>query len=408
MQATARTRVPIGQAQFLLLLAAMVSLGCGLAITFITARSVPPNALGLFALVATILTVARDATDLGTANVTARRIVDAPLEEKSALADLLGWRAGPCIVAALILLVVAANEQNGARQIVWLSAALCILLYVNHAFAALFQARERLDVPARLNIATQVAALAACALLATTSAKVQAFALLIILREGSFVLLLAAAARRELGYKIRPNFTMLRPDRAFGSVGKVAIAALTYQIGLVWPLAQLSWAADDRQLGEYGLAFRLVAPFFSLAWILATPLVPVFAEAPAADIRWRRFGKALVVPAAAAGICCLGLWLASDALVVTLFGEAYAGAARPLAVLGLAGFANLVAALAVTALIASGADDRVIRLGLAALGGAVISSAVLIPVFGAVGAALSLAITLAAVACGAVAWLRHG
>jgi O-antigen/teichoic acid export membrane protein len=406
--AAIRAPLAVRHAQLLLLGAALVSLACGMTITYITARTVGPESLGLFALVATVLTVARDATDLGTASVAARRMVASPEEESRALADLIGWRAGPCLLAALILLVVAYNEASGGSQLVWMGAAFCMLLYVNHGFSALFQARERLDVPARLNIGTQLAALAACAMLAATSTSVHPFAALIIAREATFALLLALSARRELGRYVVPNLGMLRPSKAFESTGTIALAAMAYQIGLVGPLVLLSWTSDERQLGIYGLAFRLLAPFFSFAWIVAAPLLPELARASGGEVRWQAFRRAAVMPAAAALVGCLLLWIVVDDAVVVLFGADYADTAGPLLILCFACAANIIAAFAVTALIGAGANDRVLWIGVSALVISMLCSILLVSPFGAVGAAASVAITIGLAAAASAIMLRNG
>lgn len=392
------TRVAPGRSsaakgQIALLAAAVVSMASGLIISLIVARAAGSAEFGFFALLASILPIARDATDLGTANVTARRITRFPSQECNAVSELLAWRRLPALLGAAAITLLALAQELIWQQLLMLGASLCVLLYVNNGFIAMFQAHQRLAIPAALTIVLQLITLAACALLALSSAPPIAYPLVILAREAAGACLLRLLAIRTFAW---------RPARGpvvagkHGELGPMAMSALAFQLSIAAGLVMISLAHSAEELGIYGAAFRLAAPFFALAWVLASPMVPQFVRAAEAGHLPKELSRAAEMPVVATAIGAAFVAATSADIIGLLYGSEYAAAAAVLPVLMAAVAANAGAAFFATGMIAGGADRIVLVIALAVLVLTVVVSALLVQQHASVGAAYALAAGLSA------------
>jgi O-antigen/teichoic acid export membrane protein len=175
-----------------------------------------------------------------------------------------------------------------------------------------------------------------------------------------------------------------------GAVTRVAVAALAYQLAVGCGPLLLDLFSTPTELGWYGAAFRLTAPLFALAWILATPLVPKLAAAAATQSFGETVERCAELPILLAAIGAGVLYVTAPVVVDLLFGAEFAPAAPVLQLLGIAAAANAMGAFIGTALIAAGRNRHVVGLGLATLAVALCLSILLVPQSGAKGAAEAL------------------
>jgi O-antigen/teichoic acid export membrane protein len=395
-----------------LLGAAGISLISGVVVSMIVARAVGAAEFGFFALVATLLPIARDMVDLGTANVAAKIIANEPDCEPEELSQLLSWRLVPALAAAIAIIALALTQDDSEQGATMAIAGLAVLLYVNSGYVAAFQARRQLAIPAMVTIVTQLITVAACAILAIGSAPPLGFVAAIIGRECVSMLLLRGIAQRMFQLRPKLHFGIQSWRSRYRDLGAIAAAALAYQLAIGSGAIIVSLDSTAEELGWYGAAFRLAAPMFALAWVIASPCVPQLASGAQAGIT--PFRSSLInmteIPLAAAAAGAGFAFVAAPQLIILLFGESFSPAVPILQWLAIAIAANTGAAFMATGLIAAGRNAAALVLGVATLTSAASLSVIAVHAYGAVGAAYALVATsllgFAAAGVAAVGWSR--
>ncbi len=404
----------IARSQSLLLLAALVGMGCSLALTILAGRTMRAADFGVFALVATIFSLARDATDLGTTALACRDTARDPASEVAAIEDLLAWRLVPCALIALACLAIGWRRGDGAQMLLFAATGLVILYAHNNALFAVFQARQLQHVPARIVIVTQAATLAVAlcgiAVGGMTAHVVLFLPALIVLREVAAIAWSRRAAIRLLGATPRARLSRDRLSRVFlGGISLYALAALCLQVVLNSGTFLLDLLARPADLGVYAAAFRPMTPLFGLCWLLAAPLSPVlsYCAIHRPDDFARQVARAAALAlGAGAVLAATGVLLAPDIMRIFYGTAVDARAATCLAWLMPALPATAMLAILSPAMLARG-RERMLT-GVAA--GAVLLCIGILPAMiaarGPVGAAIAITATLALAGLALVAILR--
>ena len=360
-------------AQAILLGGAAGQLGLALLITIYLARVLSPAAFGFFALVGTILALARKFLDLGLGNVAARDIARDPTRERPILEGMMAYRRAAGAALAIILAIFALTQKSATERSVLLAAAVVLLLTEPAALDPVFQVRQAQAGPALLNIGGGLLVLGGSLLFKRAGVIGEAFAWLLVLREGLNLLFTKFLAEHLLGYHPRPGFRGRALKAFVGPALTFGLASLVYTIYFHCDVFFVYALRGKDELGAYAAAFRPINPLLVLPWLLMVPLIPVLSATMARDpdsfVRQVRGASAI---ASGIGACALvaGVQLAPD-LVQLLYKGRYlggslacVGAFRWLAI----AFGMVAVTTVLTAsLLAAGKEKLLLTIGTAAL-----------------------------------------
>ncbi len=160
-------------------------------------------------------------------------------------------------------------------------------------------------------------------------------------------------------------------NQAFSSVDTMMLGGLT----------------DSRQTGLYSAAYKLLLLALAMYYLIMQALYPGLAAIPAAERGLRRLRGALALSAAAGAAAATMLFLLKGRLIALLFGPAFAASASIAAPLLLAIPMDFVASVFLTVLVAWDHPRRVLAATGTAVASNVALNCILIPRFGAMGAA---------------------
>jgi O-antigen/teichoic acid export membrane protein len=147
---------------------------------------------------------------------------------------------------------------------------------------------------------------------------------------------------------------------------------------------------DSATVGLYAVAYTLVSFFLNLGGSYELSLLPAVTRLGRDPLaRQALYGTAIVQAFSFAFPLAVGGALLAGPLVVLVFGAGYAPSAAPLTLLIWAVPVALFRNVAQTALIASGRQDRMLRTAAWAAGANLVLNALIIPIWGMLGAALA-------------------
>jgi O-antigen/teichoic acid export membrane protein len=288
-------------------------------------------------------------------------------------------------VAAAIVNVGAYSVQ--ARLVVYVVGVGALLEVVSKSWFSIFQAHQRLELASATLIAQRlVTAAAGIAVLAAGGGVVAAA---VVYAAGSlFAILVAELWLRRLHLRR----AALQPS------GWAALARTSVPIGLITLLGAvllrldvtlLSFLGDAAKVGIYAVAFRLVEATQFLGSAFAAAMLPWLARAERSGRVGlaRGYGLGLTVVVALLLPVALGLVLFARPIIDLLYGEAFAGAVVPLQLLGMMTLLWGINAFASTLLIARDRPGSYVRLLVPVIVQNIAFNLLLIPRFGARGAA---------------------
>ena len=290
--------------------------------------------------------------------------------------------------AAMVGLALLLGHETAVVAAIGLGGLASIVSALTMPSLVLLTARERMD---RLSLYRVVAALLSSAI---TAGVLAVGGGVVALLAGSLIagLVMWRVAQRLAG---RGHTTAAIPTGAAGAMLRRAVPfgvlmagfALYYRIDMV----MLEWLAAPGELGRYAAAYRFLDAVIALAASLGGPLFPRLASvAVTAPAEARRLLESGWRPLLALGLpLTIGTLAVADDLVALLFGPEFSGAGRLLRLLILGTLPLFWVNVASHALIAA---DRVWALvGVYALSVLVnvVGNAILVPRWGATGAALA-------------------
>jgi O-antigen/teichoic acid export membrane protein len=390
-------------AQFTARLAASLAQAVAL---ILVARTLGPATYGLFAIVTTLTVMATVVAEWGLPLIATRLIAGGGLEARALLASLLGLRLALGALAGLS--VVALSFAASDRGVVHLGAVVAGLSFLPLAWLGSAQIQAQLDL--RLERTAWAALAGGITGLAWTLVALSAGAGVPTLAGGLLVNGVAAAL---VGVWLTPRGLPLRPRadrelwrRLLREATPLAIAYACVSIYFYIDIALLARLSTASQVGLYDAAYR-----FMLLGILLPSALVSSVYAPAAELAAsarERFGElgrellslsALLLPLPVIALCA-----DPDGVLRLLYGDAYAGGAPALRVLG-AGIALTIASGVVgPLLIAAGQERATLRISVFAAVFNVAANLVLIPALDAEGAAIATVATEAVVLAPAL-WL---
>jgi O-antigen/teichoic acid export membrane protein len=344
-------------------------------------------------------------TMAGLAPALARAVAGAPAERRrSRAAAALGPAALASGVVALLYVPLAAAGLAPWGQGVAVGVLVAAVYAAYFALKCILFALDEVAFYARWELTADAvffALLAAFAVRAPHDSLV-VFAL-------AYGLFVAGVARFLLRRGDR-RAERVEPDRDFGrftALATVATYASVARLPLVTAVAGA--AAGSRDAAGVAAVVALVMPLFLVPQAAGMLTFATFARAPAADHRahLNQMVRAVAVCSVAIGV---PLVLLAEPLVSLLLGSSYRGDSTAFVILVLGAVPQLVATPVGNAISGEGAVGINATLASAALVVALVGTAVFAPRYGVVGAASSLAASMALLGVGtlAVGLFRYG
>ena len=362
-----------------------------IAFLVLAGRQLGPSEFGFYGYLLAWVTFAAAVAQWGLPVIAVREIAQRPADESALFAAVFRIRAAWAVLLFLLAAVVASAVPLSAdhRAAVWLTFA--YLLGVPFDLSLLFDAhqRSRWDVPGRM--AGRIVSVGLLALLwrsrgTLTVADVALCSTLFLLVNGAVGWIVA----QRLGHRLPPfarthdTSRLLRVSLPVVWSNVMTLAFTQSQTILV------KWLSTAVETGYNALACRLLMPVLIFRGIVHRVLLPLVSEVgndrAALTARLERIFPALALLFMPLIALAIGV---VQVLLVPLFGADYAGAVLPLQITVAHLFFSATGGLIGTSLLVSG-DARTPAIGLTA--GCVFSlllSVLLIPAWGAVGAACS-------------------
>jgi O-antigen/teichoic acid export membrane protein len=390
-----------------------------LALFVVLARELGEHGFGVFVLGFTVATILTVFASFGQDPVLTREVARDHARLDTYFADTLGLKLA--LAVPILLVAAAAGVLLGiAAETRWTILLLGLALVVEQLSMtcfAVYQAFERLVyVPVVVLAQRALTAAASVAALVAGAGVVAVAAIYLAGAAAGFVLAFVLMRRR-----------VARPHADVTPRAWPALFAAAAPVGVATVLALLMFRADTAILalfepagvvGNYGAAFRLFESTLFLSWAVTTAVYPVLARLTAASqpsVAQVFDGALKLVVALTLPISVITAVLAEQ-IVDVVYGDAFADAALPLALLGPAIVLYSAAYLSGSMLVAQN-QQRVTAVTYGALGLAnVVASVVLIPLLSLDGAALAalltqlgLAVVLLALArrvSGSIGWSR--
>jgi O-antigen/teichoic acid export membrane protein len=366
-----------------------------LVLLILIARAFGPDAFGRLALALTLIEVVRVLADLGTDSVTIRRFSQDRSGSGALLANVMGLKLVTATVGYILCLVTYLlfyPSGTGIGVVLVAAASLYTGLLLN-ALSSYFQANLTM---ARVLLASVISS---AVYLAGTLYGIHAgwplFAVVAVIPLAELVNLAWALTVIEMDRRPRPRFdravlvSLLRESLP-AAIGGIAVVLYSRTDNLF-----LGWFVGDRGLGEYAVAFRLTEPFLLLCSSFSLSLYATLSEHATATSP-ERLGRTLRSGLAIAG--SIGVF---SGVLLTLVARPLLGWISP----EYAASAHILQFLAwsilfkginaqLTAYISSRGRFRQLTLiTLIDLGANLFLNVLLVPRFGAIGAALAVLAT---------------
>lgn len=153
-------------------------------------------------------------------------------------------------------------------------------------------------------------------------------------------------------------------------------------------LLVLKYLHGNASVGLYWAAYQLISFLINMAWAYSHSLLPALTQAsPATGARQALYHTSLAQSFAVAAPVAVGGALLSSALIALVFGEQYAASAAPLAILVASVPFMLYKDVAMVALIVAGRENIVLRMTAIAVLFNLVGNLIVIPHYGMIGAA---------------------
>ncbi len=400
-----------------------ISIASALIVSVVLARTLGPEQFGLYSLVMTVTTFTYVLARFGIGETVNRYVAELDGSGERALAALVGRRGlrlglltSGAATAALALgaaPLAAFFEHQELRLYLVLGGASLVPLMLGSVFVNVLLGLQQYRYLVWMNILISPLWVTASSVVVLSGGGVVGVLLVSIAAEVAGLALLGWRSYREIGIPAR-RATM--PPSLGGRLMRynLAVAALLVINMVVWQRSELIFLgrfADVHQLAYYAIPFALTERLTEIApGALVGVVLPSLAQAyGAADVarftslfsesvRWL---AVLTFP-----ICLLGIPLAG-AVVALLYGPAYTPAVPVLQILLIAMVFGVLGKAASSALLGLESQGWLLKTGAIAVVLSIALDLLLIPRWGALGAASANAVTQAAWAIAAFVPLRR-
>lgn len=391
-----------------------VILPAGLALNYalnvVLARVLPVAGYGLFAYTQSLAAILSLAAALGFSTSMMRFVATYRIQGQQALlrglvrSSLRLILLASALIALLLLALgwVFPAQRSGLFWVAMLLMPLTVDVWRESTMLGLHRAGAAILPRQILLPGLTLACVGALSLTDAEAVMLAFFALLVLLELGGLWQLRSALALPKELHPVTRIRDWLRTSLP------MAGANLATQGMMRWDVVVLGALLGLEAVGPYAAAARTALLASLVLRVVNLVVGPMLAELyHSGDLRrFRRLLLAASLGAGAAGLPLYMLVLLRPEWVLGLFGPAYAEAALPLQILATGQFVNLVTGPVGLALTMSVHEAANLRLSLAASLGSLVALILLVPIYGAGGAALAVggAVALLNVAMVVLAW----
>ncbi len=348
-------------------------------------------------------------TDLGLTTIGVRELSVLHGARRAELArNLLGMRLLLTVLGGVLVTAFAFAVYGRLLGLGVLVASCGVLAQnVQATLAVSLIARLRLGWVALLDFARYLAIAALIVLFVLAGAHLLAF--LAVIAIAALIVLPPTVALVRADIPLRPSFDARVWRRLFGPVLAYSAATATATLYVRIAIVLVSVIADARQLGYFGVSYRMIEALLTLPTLLVGAAFPIFARAAREDparLRYaisRVFDVALIVGAWVA----LSLAIGSHLIIEVVAGSRFMPAAPVLAFQGIAVGAVFVSSVWAYSLLSLGLHRTILIFNLSLLAAVAAAVAILAALDGAVGAAIGTAVVEIASALVGAAVLVH-
>lgn len=368
----------------------------GLVTVVVMARRLGPGGFGVVVLGTTLVTWIKLAMDAGTETLGVRDTSRTPHRFRELTEPVLGLRLALSLGAAalLALMAIVIAETPAERETLLLFALVLPMIALNLRFMVLGVNAER--AVAFANVASQALLAAGAVLLLHDPHDLSLVPLLVAATEFLYAAVILAAVGRRYGL-IRPRVdravwrSTLREGRSLGLAGLAGAAR--YSLGLVL----IATFLPRRDVGLYGAAYKPVVFFSTLVALFSVSFLSSYSGSTDRAERMELVRKTVALCVLVTVPTAVLLTAASPVTMQALYGSDYGGSAAPLAILAWSLPLLAVALPYANVLIWADRQAVLMRHTIAGTLTSVAGYVATIPVFGLLGAAATLVVSLALV-----------
>lgn len=332
-------------------------------------------------------------TDLGLTTIGVRELSVLRGSPRAELAgNLLGMRLVLTVLGGILVTAFAFAVYGRLLGLGVLIASCGVLAQnVQATLAVSLIARLRLGWVALLDFARYLAIAALIVLFVLVGAHLLAF--LAVIAIAALIVLPPTVALVRADIPIRPSFAARVWRRLFGPVLAYSAATATATLYVRIAIVLVSVIADAKQLGYFGVSYRMVEALLTLPTLLVGAAFPIFARAAREDPARLRYAISRVFDVAliAGAWVALSLAIGSRLIIEIVAGARFMPSAPVLAFQGVAVGAVFVSSVWAYALLSLGLHRTILIFNLALLAAVAVVVAILAALDGAVGAAIGTA-----------------
>jgi O-antigen/teichoic acid export membrane protein len=369
-----------------------VNLLFSLAAVPLVIRHLGPVDYGRFATVTAIIFVVAGFTEAGLTSLGVREYSNMPPAEGARLLrNLIGLRLTTTAVGVVVTMAIFAIAGSPAVVVLGLAVAGAGLMVrlMGDNYGIPLNVQLRLGWVATIGVAYQLTLCVGYVLLVLAGAGVIPLLAVTIVSSGVLLFGTAVLVRREVS--IVPAFDLQVWRRLVRETLPFAAAAAVGIIYFREALVLMSFLSTGQQTGYYSAAFKIVEVLIAVPWILAASGLPILARAARDDPA--RLGYA-VQRLFEVGLI-LGLWMSASTIVGAQLGINVVAGAQfhasigVLEIQGLAIVTSFIAAILGFALLSLRQYKQLLRANALAVLIVTVLSFILIPAYGARGAAIA-------------------
>jgi O-antigen/teichoic acid export membrane protein len=359
------------------------------------ANHLGPELLGVYTLALGLVVIFRVIPTFGFDPIVTREIAQRPQLEAELIPSIALLRAllGGMSYGLLALTLVVGGYDSRTTTSVLIAGGVLLLLWTE-TFRNSLAARLRLGWVAFADAFEAVVTLVGVAALVSQSAGVNAFLWLYVAAKAINSALIVAAATRVARPSRRLRIDLWRPTlRAAMPIGLAGVLITLYTMSGIVALDRLKNAAE---VGQFGAALRFFDVMLLLPALALAVLQPIFARSflEPHEVLQRRYSRAVAfMMILAVPILVLGAMTAARVLPIIPGFQEYTAAGTVLAILAPAAAMSFLAAIVQAALLAGHQQRALLVTSLAGFGVNLLMLVLLIPAYGANGAAAAMTVT---------------
>lgn len=355
----------------------------------VVARRAGLETFGQYALLLALLALAEWWADFGQNDIAVRQMAADPLRAGATWRQLARLKAlhGVLAAAGLVGLAWVLGYPLATVRAAAVASAAVVLYAGALAFRADAHARMRMERDVGAEVLATIVLLAALWFATSTAASIEALAACYVLSRFAYFCIAAGLSREALGRPVAegPAFALARAAWPLGLAGLLVSAYDAMDV-----MALSRWAGDG-EAGAFSVASRFVALGVIATQALGIAVFPVLASQWARDrAAFARTAQSALDWAIVIGGAVFSATFCAAPALATLFEPRAAGAIAPvLQVLAFAILARVVVASLSPLVVASGRQLQALWITVVVVAAKAIGLVILVPVAGALGAAVA-------------------